>query len=142
MKITYKLFTALAAICFLLGCSVKEPPRDSSGKTPQQVLMDTYVLILEGKYEDAKNNFSPEFIEEFVTKKNITFVEYCGNTKGWKSEWLKTKLVGNDYNDELWRVKIIPDEGKGSENSPGIVQDLYIIDSVWKIAFWNHYPKS
>ncbi len=100
------------------------------------------MLILKGKYAEAQNNFSPEFIKEFVTTKNTTFVEYASNTNGWKVEWLKTKLVGNKYNDEMWRVKIIPDEGKGNRNGPGIVQDLYLIDGVWKIVFWNHYPKS
>ncbi len=142
MNTTYQSFTLLAAILFLMACSVKEPPKDSNGKTPQQVIMDTYLLILKGKYAEAQNNFSPEFIKEFVTTKNTTFVEYASNTNGWKVEWLKTKLVGNKYNDEMWRVKIIPDEGKGNRNGPGIVQDLYLIDGVWKIVFWNHYPKS
>lgn len=105
-------------------------------------MMETYVQILEGKYEEAQNNFSPAFIEEFVTTKDTTFVEYCSMTKGWKVEWLKTKLMGNDYNDDVWRVKIIPDEGKGNMNGPGIVQDFYIIDGAWKIVFWGHYSKS
>ena len=35
-------------------------------------------------------------MEKFVTKMNVTFVDYCSNAKGWKLEWLKTKLVGND----------------------------------------------
>ena len=64
------------------------------------------------------------------------------STEGWQASRLTTGLVGNDYNDDLWRVKIIPDEGKGKNNGPGIVQDLYMIDGVWKIVFWNHYPKS
>ena len=105
--------------------------------------METYVLILNEKYEEAKNNFSPEFIETIVTKNNPTFVEYARKyTKNWKVEWLKTKLVGNNYNDNVWRVKIIPDEGKGALNGPGIVQDFYIIDGAWKIVFWGDYPES
>ncbi len=50
--------------------------------------------------------------------------------------------MGNDYNDDLWRVKIIPDEGEGAGNRPGIVHDLYRIDGKWEIVFWNHYPKT
>ncbi len=142
MKITFRSFIVLAAILFLAGCSVNEPPSDLNGKTPQQVLMDTYVLILDGKYAEAQKSFSPEFVETMITKNNMTFDEYCRNTNGWKVEWLKTERVGNKYNDEMWRVKIIPDEGKGNENGPGIVQDLYLIDGAWKIVFWNHYPKS
>ena len=34
------------------------------------------------------------------------------------------------------------DEGKGAGNGPGIVHDFYQIDGVWKIVFWNHYPKT
>lgn len=142
MKKTIVFFVLLVAVPFLAGCSEDKPPLDANGKRPEQVLMDTYVLILNDEYEAAKSNFSPEFIEELITKNNSTFGEYTRNTEGWKVEWLKTKLVGNDYNDNLWRVKIIPDEGKGANNRPGIVQDLYLIDGVWKIVFWNHYPKS
>ena len=104
--------------------------------------MDSYVLILERKHAEAEKNFSPAFIEELITSKNTTFVEYCSMTDGWKVEWLKTKLMGNEYNDDVWRVMIIPDEGKGKENRAGIVQDLSMIDDVWKIVFWGHYPKS
>lgn len=143
MKILCQLFTTLTVILFLTACSTKEPPNDSNGETPSQVLMETYVLILNEKYEEAKNNFSPEFIETIVTKNNATFVEYARKyTKNWKVEWLKTKLVGNNYNDNVWRVKIIPDEGKGALNGPGIVQDFYIIDGAWKIVFWGDYPES
>ena len=142
MKRTYLIIAMLAGALLIFGCSENKPAVDSNGKTPQQVLMETYTLVLEGKYDEAKNNFSPAFIEELITKNNSTFAEYVSNTEGWKVEWLKTKLVGNDYNDNLWRVKIIPDEGKGANNGPGIVQDLYLIDGAWKIVFWNHYPKS
>ncbi len=46
MNTTYQSFTLLAAILLLMACSVKEPPKDSNGKTPQQVIMDTYLLTL------------------------------------------------------------------------------------------------
>jgi len=142
MKFKYLFLIIIITIFLLTCCSTPEPPVDLNGNTPQKVLMDTYVLILEGKYEEAKTNFSPQYIEEIMTSKNITFIEYCSNTQGWKVEWLKTKVVGNDYNENVWRVKLIPDEGKGKHNRAGIVQDLHIIDGYWKIVFWNHYPKS
>ena len=142
MKIACHSVALLAPIIFLIGCGVKEAPLDTNGRTPQQVMMDTYLLVLEGNYAEAQKNFSAEFINEFITTKNTTFVDYCSMTDGWKVEWLKTKLLGNDYNDNVWRVRIIPDEGKGKHNRAGIVQDLYLIDGVWKIVFWGHYPKS
>lgn len=129
-------------LALLLGCTKAEPPLDSNGYTPQQVLLTTYIAIVEGRLDDAKANFSPTFIETMITKNNSTFAEYCKNIEGWQVEWLKTKLMGNDYNDELWRVKVIPDEGKGKENRPGIVQDLALIDGQWKVVFWGNYPKS
>jgi len=132
----------LSLIVFLNSCGTKNAPLDDNGKSPEQVMMETYQLIIDGDYEAAIKNFSPEYIKEFLTDKNITFEEYCKQAEGWQKEWLRTELVGNDYNENIWRVKIIPDEGKGKENRPGIVQDLHMIDGSWKIVFWNHYPKS
>lgn len=129
-------------VVFILGCATEQPPVDANGKSPEQVMVETYTQIINGNFDEAVKSFSDEYIEEFMTSKNITFEEYCKLAEGWKVEWLKTELVGNDYNKDLWRVRIIPDEGKGKNNGPGIVQDLYIIDGVWKIVFWNHYPKS
>jgi len=77
-----------------------------------------------------------------MTSKDLSFEEYCAMTEGWQVDWLRTKSMGNEYNDSVWRVKIIPDEGKGPENGPGIVQDLRIIDGEWTIVFWGHYPRS
>ncbi len=142
MKTYYQIVIIALTALLAFGCTSKEAPVDSQGKTPQQVMMETYTLILEGNYSEAKKNFNPEFIDAVITKNNSTFEEYCKNTEGWKISWLKTKVKGNDYNDNLWRVKIIPDEGKGANNGPGVVQDLYIIEGKWKIVFWNHYPKS
>ena len=142
MKFLSRNFIAAVLITMFVGCATKEAPLDSQGKSPQQVLLETYTLIIEGNYSEAEANFSPSFIDELITKNKSTFIEYCGNAKDWKVEWLKTKVMGNDYNDNVWRVKIIPDEGKGSHNGPGIVQDLSIIDGMWKIVFWGHYKKS
>ena len=128
---------------FFVSCGgSNQPPLDSKGHSPEDVLLSTYKQILKGDYSSAQESFSQAFIEEFVTTKNITFEEYCNPTEGWQEEWLKTKLMGNDYNDDIWRVKIIPDEGKGKHNGPGIVQDLRMTDGEWKIVFWGHYPKS
>ena len=90
----------------------------------------------------ALANFSDEFIEEFLTSKNVTFEEYCSYAKDWKVEWLRTELIGNDYNKNVWRLKIITNEGKGEHNGAGAVQDLYKINGKWKIVFWGDYPKS
>ena len=142
IKDGFKMLMTLAAAAFLAACGPGEPPLDANGQTPEQVLLETYVQIVEGNFDQARNHFSPQFIDEFVTSKSQTFEQYCSNTAGWKTEWLKTKLVGNDYNDDIWRAKVIPDEGKGAENGPGIVHDFHLIDGVWKIVYWNHYPKS
>ena len=56
MKTTSQLCIVLAATFVLLSCSTKEPPKDSTGTTPEQVLLDTYVLIVEGKYDEAQKN--------------------------------------------------------------------------------------
>ena len=133
--------TLLVVLTLLLGCSEK-PPADAQGRTPQQVLMETYNLILDGQYALAQENFSPKFIETLITNNNSTFVDYCANTKGWRPDWMRTKVMGNDYNDDIWRVKLIPDEGKGKHNRPGIVHDMAIVDGKWTIVFWGHYPKT
>lgn len=142
MSIGFRTLVIVAAAACIAGCGPGEAPLDTNGQTPQQVLMDTYVQIVEGDYDEAQTRFSAEFLEEFVTGKNKTLAEYSSNTAGWQVEWLKTKLVGNDYNENMWRAKVIPDEGKGAENGPGVVHDFYLIDGVWKIVFWNHYPKT
>lgn len=137
-----RLLTMLITTFAIVGCGTAQPPLDSQNRTPEQVMIATYTSILEDHYDEAIRNFSHEFITEFVTSKEISFEEYCQMTAGWQVEWLNTVLVGNDYNDDVWRVKIIPDEGKGKHNGPGVVQDLHIIDGEWKIVFWGHYPRS
>ena len=132
----------ICSLVLIFGCSQAPPPLDSNGKSPDTVLMETYVLILEGKLDEAHQNFAPEYIKALITDNKSTFEEYCSNTSEWKVEWLKTTVMGNDYNKDLWRVRIFPDEGKGNENMAGIVQDMYIVDGSWKIVFWDHYPKS
>lgn len=142
MKFMSQRFLLIAVSVVMLACESAKPPVDNNGQTPQDVLMNTYMSVLEGDYDSAMANFSDAYIEEMITKKHISVAEYFNNTREWKKEWLKVKLVGNKYNDALWRVKIIPDEGKGAENGPGVVQDLYMIDGSWKIVFWGHYPQT
>lgn len=147
MKLTHLLIITFISAVFLIGCSTKEAPLDSNGKTPQQVLLETYVLITEGKYDKAELNFSPKYIKDFITGRNLTFIQFHSNkqgidTRGWDVKWLKTSLKGNDYNKNVWRVKLVVDEGKGANNRPGVVHDLHLIDGVWKIVFWGDYPKS
>ena len=147
MKFRHLLIAALAAAFLLIGCGEKQAPLDSNGNTPQQVLLETYVLIAEGEYDKAKGNFSPKYIKDFITSKDLTFIDFHSNehgidTRGWDVKWLKTVLAGNDYNDNVWRAKLIVDEGKGKHNRPGVVHDFHLIDGVWKIVFWGDYPKS
>ena len=147
MKTDRRWITVFIALILLSGCASKEAPLDANGKTPQQVLLETYTLIAQGQYEVGKKSFSARYIEELITSKGLTFVEFHSNPRGidtrdWKVEWLKTNLVGNDYNDEVWRANLDVDTGKGKENPPGVVHDFHIIDGVWKIVLWSDYPKS
>ena len=137
-----KLVTLFCVILLIISCSETKAPLDAHGKSPEQVLMETYIDIIYGNLDKAEQNFAPEFVKEIISDNGSTFYEYCQNTDGWRIEWLKTTLIGNEYNDNVWRVRIYPDEGKGKENRPGIVQDMHIIDGSWKVVFWNHYPKS
>ncbi len=143
MKITIKtLVLVLSSIIF--GCNSPSPAVDATGQLPQDVVMETYTFIIESNYDRALENFSEQYIEEFMTSRNITFRQYADRPRkeGWKREWLRTKLVGNKYNRDVWRVEITPDEGKGKGNRATIVHDLYMIDGRWKIVFWGHYPKT
>ena len=137
----------IIASFMFLGCGKKEAPIDANGKTPQQVLLETYSLITQGEYETGMKNFSVQYIEELITSKDQTFVQFHSNpqgidTRNWKVEWLKSNLVGNDYNDNVWRANLDVDAGKGKDNPPGVVHDFHLIDGVWKIVLWSNYPKS
>ena len=147
IKINYQYLLILLTISLFFGCSTKEAPTDANGKSPQQALLETYKLITQGDYEDAKKNFSERYIEELITSKGKTFIDFHRDphgidTRDWNIEWLKTNLVGNDYNDNVWRANLDVDAGKGKENPPGVVHDFHLIDGVWKIILWSDYPKS
>ncbi len=141
MRIGRGVLVTLAA-ALLFGCSAHRPPVDSQGKTPQQVLKETYTLILEGQYARAQSNFSPKFIETLITNNNMTFVDYCAKTRGWRPDWLKTQVVGRAHDDNLWRVKLISSDAKGNADRSGVVHDLYLVNGKWTIVFWGDYPKT
>ena len=132
----------VVAAALLAGCQSAAPPPDVDGKLPQDVMLEVYTAVLEGRYADAEKRFSPAFVKTFMTDRNLSLEQYTEYTRGWKVEWLKTELVGNDYNDDLWRVRTTPDAGRGKSNPAGAVNDLYLIDGHWKVAFWDHFPKS
>lgn len=142
MKSCFQIAIPIALSSLLLACSETPPPVDADGKTPDQVLLETYTMMVSGQCEEAMDKFSDAYLQKFLTDKNKSHEEYCVTTDGWQVSWLKAKNMGNDYNSELWRVKIIPDEGKGASNRPGVVHDLRIIDGQWKVVFWGDYPKS
>lgn len=138
-----RILIALTFTCFFCACGKKiESPTDSKGATPESTFIKICELIIDGNLEEAQRYYSSDFIDEFITTKNVSFSEYTKHIAGWKKEWLKTKPMGNDYNENVWRVKMIPDEGKGANNQAVVVYDFHIIDGVWKVVFWNHYPKT
>lgn len=141
MRLAGAVLIALVA-ALLFGCSADRPPVDSQGRTPQQVVTETYTLILEGQYARAESNFSPKFIDSLITNNNFTFIDYCSKTRGWRPDRLKTTLVGRAHNDDLWRVKLVSDDGSGSAARSGVVHDLYLVDGKWTIVFWGDYPKT
>lgn len=137
----------LIVLVLVTGCAGKKAPLDANNRTPAQVLLETYQLIVQGDYAAAERNFSARYVEELITSKGSDFVAFHQNPNGidvraWQVAWLKSELVGNDYNDNVWRAKIIVDAGKGKENPPGVVHDFHLIDGVWKIVLWSDYPKS
>ncbi|MGD2141321.1 MAG: hypothetical protein PVH25_13055, partial [Burkholderiales bacterium] len=123
----------------LAGCITQGPPVDSLGKTPQQVLEETYTLILQGQYARAQANFSPQFIRDLITNNNSTFIEYCARTRNWRPRGLKTTLLGNSFNDNLWRIKLTAVDGKDGQDRTDIIHDLYMVDGKWTIVFWGDY---
>lgn len=142
---------ALLGITFIFtaGCSKEQPPLDSNGKTPQQALIDTYTLMIEGKYEEAEKGFEPDFIETFATKKGKTFEEYCQErVDKWPVEGLTAEIndhFRNKFNPEMWLVNIKPviTDPSVDENDPQRFarnEDLLIIDGAWKIVFGNDHP--
>ena len=138
--IRYSVITGLLAT--LLACAKATPPADNFARTPDEVLLETYLLMVRGQCTEAMTNFSAAYVETFITEKGKTAEDYCASVAEWQEEWLRVEVKGNDYNDAMWRVKVIPDEGKGSGNRPGAVHDFYLIDGAWKIVFWGDYPKS
>jgi hypothetical protein len=142
LRISGSILVGLAMAALLAGCNSDKPPVDSLGKTPQQVVKETYTLILEGQYAQASSNFSAKFIQELITNNDRTFIDYCASTSGWRPDRLKAELVGKAYEANLWRVKLIPGDDQGHVDRAGVVHDLYMINGRWTIVFWGDYPKT
>jgi len=142
VRFSGSVLVALAMAALMAGCDGEQPPVDSQGKTPQQVVKETYALILQGQYDRARGNFSPKFIQELITNNNRTFIDYCASTRGWRPDRLKTKLLGKAYDEDLWHVKLIPGDDNAKTESAGVVHDLYRINGKWTIVFWGDYPKT
>jgi len=143
-----KIKILMVVILFLSACNeVKQAPLDTQGLTPEQVMFKIFVLITKGYYEEAETHYSKQYINEFMTKKNISFKEYHENsrgidTRGWLQQTLRTEPVGNNYNKDVWRVNLNVDEGKGKSNPVGVVHDFYLINGFWKVVFWGDYPRT
>ena len=60
----------------------------------------------------------------------------------WTQANLQTKVIGNDYNKEVWRVRVWSEDGKGAENPAGAQHDLAIIDGRWLLVNWSDFPKN
>ena len=142
MRFSGSILATLAMVALLGGCNADRPPVDSRGKTPQQVVKETYALILEGQYAQARSNFSAKFIQELITNNDRTFIDYCASTKGWRPDRLKTQLIGKAYDGDLWRVKLIPGDDNEKTDRAGVVHDLYMINGNWTIVFWGDYPNT
>lgn len=126
-----------------LGCSSPPPPTDSAGNSPEATLKTAYELILAGDFADAEKHFDERLIKAVLppTHPDDFTSFYKKQTENWKAERLQTELKGNDYNDNVWRVRIWSEEGRGKDNTPGAMQDLAQINGVWKIVFWGDYEK-
>lgn len=135
-----RFYFLLALILFVTACGEQAPPLDKNDKSPDTVLLETYQLILDGKLIEAKATFDPRLLQAVLPPTNPDTFEsfYQKQTAGWQRELLKTAVVGNDYSDAVWRVRIWNDDGTGSA---GAKQDLAIIDGEWRIVFWGDFPK-
>ena len=142
LRIWRRMLVGLAMAAVLAGCNGEKPPADSLGRTPQQVVKETYALMIEGQYARARSNFSAKFIQELITKNDRTFIDYCASTNGWRPDRLRTELVGKAYEADMWRVKLMPGDDNGQVDRAGVVHDLYMINGKWTIVFWGDYPKT
>ncbi len=140
-KYPMQYYFLFALFLLVTACSEQAPPLDKNGKSPDTVLLETYQLILNGKLNEAKVAFDPRLLQAVLPPTNPDTFEsfYEKQTADWKRELLKTAVVGNDYSDAVWRVRIWNDDGTGSA---GAKQDLAIIDGEWKIVLWSDFSKS
>ena len=135
----------LALLVLLTGCaSDAPPPVDKNGKTPDAVVVDAYRQMFAGNFESARSHFDDRLINAIFPPTNPENFEsfFKKQIVPWKMEQLKTVVEGTPYNDNVWRVNINIDAGKGKNNPGGAVHDLALIDGAWKFVFWGDYPKS
>lgn len=137
-----KLILSIAALLLITACSPMESPRDTNGSKPEDIMLKIYIHFSNNECDKARQYFSAEYIATIITGNKLSFTDFCQKYTSWQEKWLRVELVGNDYNKDLWSVRVIPDEGLGKKNRAGAVQEFYMIDGQWKIVFWNHYPKS
>ena len=120
------------------------PPTDSAGQTPEQVVMKAYEFMFSGDFEGAKALFDERLIKAIFppTHPQGFTGHYQEQIEPWTLANLKTKIIGNNYNDDVWRVRIWSEDGKGAENPAGAQHDLAIINGRWLLVNWSDFPKS
>lgn len=138
-----KSLLALFLAFILMGCSQTPPPTDSAGSTPEAAVMTAYKLMFAGDYEAAEALFDKRLTAAIFTSTYPENFEgfYKKQIEPWTQANLKTELIGNKYNPDVWRVSIWSEDGKGKENHPGAVHDLAQIDGKWFFVNWSDYPK-
>ncbi|PCJ62806.1 MAG: hypothetical protein COA79_01400 [Planctomycetota bacterium] len=141
--IKYILLTTVIFLFF--GCSgEKEFPVDKNGIKPDVFLKNTYALILEKKYDEAKNNYDEKYINSFSKKDGSTFK---GSVRekvfGWDPSPSKLKVtrLGNVYNVKtgLWFLSIHSEEESGKRNRIGVACHVKLLNDEWKIVSWMDY---
>ena len=140
LQVLTRFIPAVLVLMLVAACGNEPPPTDAQGQSPDDVLLATYLKILGGDLAAAKQAFDPRLLKAVLPPTNPDTFEsfYQKQTADWQPGLLRTKIVGNDYSAQVWRVRIWSDDGSGSA---GAVQDLALIDGEWKIVFWGDYPK-
>ncbi len=138
-----KNLLALSLTLTLIACSQTPPPTDNTGNTPEAVVLNAYTLMFEGNYDAAEALFDKRLTASIFTPTHPENFEsfYTKQIEPWTQANLRTKLIGNKYNPNVWRVRIWSEDGRGDENHPGAVHDLAQIDGKWFFVNWSDYPK-
>ena len=126
------------------ACGKVAPPVDSAQQTPEQVVMKTYELMFKGDFEAAKAMFDQRLLNAvFPSTHPQGFAgHYQEQIAPWTQANLQTKVIGNDYNKEVWRARVWSEDDKGAEDPAGAQHDLAIIDGRWLLVNWSDFPKN